>query len=269
MLKSIEDKVYYRDWSCNDPNAAIILIHGLGGHSERFFELGPYLSEAGIKPYAIELNGFGDSPSIKGHIGNFKIFTDELLALIHHVKKENPGKRVFLLGESLGAGISLDFCLGNQEQIDGIILISPSLKNKAHLSLLRKMSLAYNAIFNPLNYHYAFFEAKLFTRDKEIARKIESDPLELRSFSAMTFIQISLMMFLIGIQAKKITLPVLMLLAGQDKMISVEKAASYFTKIASKDKAIKIYPEMFHALYLDIGREKVFSDIADWLKKHL
>ncbi len=42
-----------------------------------------------------------------------------------------------------------------------------------------------------------------------------------------------------------------------------------FKKIAFADKTLIEYPEMLHALSLDIGRENVFRDIIDWADQRL
>lgn len=44
----------------------------------------------------------------------------ELLSVIRHVKKENPGFKIFLLGRSLGGAASI--IASNQENVDGLIL---------------------------------------------------------------------------------------------------------------------------------------------------
>ena len=97
MLKSHDGKAFYRQWDCKNPRASIILIHGLGGYSGRFFELGTFLAEKGLEPYAIELKGFGESSGIKGHIKNFKIYTRDLKSLVDFIQIKDPNKKIFIL----------------------------------------------------------------------------------------------------------------------------------------------------------------------------
>ena len=54
-----------------------------------------------------------------------------------------------------------------------------------------------------------------------------------------------------------------------DNLLGVEAAEKYLKRISSKDKELKWYPDMFHALYIDKDREKVFIDIVNWLEKHI
>jgi len=40
-----------------------------------------------------------------------------------------------------------------------------------------------------------------------------------------------------------------------------------FRGLKTKDKKIIMYPEMYHALSIELAREKVFEDILRWLIK--
>jgi len=269
MLKSADGKVFYAGWETSSPNAVIVLVHGLGGYSGRFFELGPFLAGKGLQVYAIELKGFGGSPSEKGHIGNFKTYTEELKTLVKLAKNKTPGKKVFVFGESMGGLITLDFSMHHRDMIDGIILVSPALKDRLPIPTRKKIAIFLTSIFNPRRRFNAEFNAEMFTRDPAMAKKINEDPMEVRSLSAKFFLSIMKALIYVNMNPKRIKLPLLMLLAGKDKMVSSEAAGKFFRKVSSKDKELKSYSDMYHALYVDKGREKVFDDIVDWIEKHL
>jgi len=269
MLKSQDGIVFYREWNCPTPKAVIILVHGLGGYSGRFFEFGPYLAKNGMQVYAIELKGFGESPSIKGHINNFQLYTKELRSLVGTAKELHPGKKIFMFGESMGGLITLDFTIHHQEMINGIILVSPAVKDKMPYPLKQKFDIFKAALFDPMAFFNAGFNAEIFTRDQVMAKRINNDPLEVRNLTAKFFLSILKAMTFVNMKPQVIKLPVLMLLAGKDKMISAEAAEAYFKKLLSKDKELKWYPEMYHALYVDKDRENVFKDILSWANKHL
>ena len=138
MLKSFDGRVFYREWTCVSPKAVIIFVHGMGGYSGRFFEMGPYFAKAGFQIFAIEQKGHGESPSIKGHISNFKLYSSDLKSLVEHARAQFPGRKIFVFGESMGGLITLDFCIHFQDLIDGIILVSPAVKDKLPMSLKKK-----------------------------------------------------------------------------------------------------------------------------------
>lgn len=269
MLQSKDGRVFYRQWPCENPKAVIILVHGMGGYSGRFFEFGPYLVKNGFNTYAIELKGHGESPSIRGHISNFKIYTEELKILVKTVKAENPGKKIFVFGESMGGTIILDFAIHYQDLINGLILVSPAIKDKLPISIATKAKMFVSTVFDPLRYFSSEFNAQMFTRDPDMVKRINNDPLEVRKFTAHFFTSLLKTLIFVDLNPKKIITPILMLLSGHDVMISAEAAEAYFKKITSKDKEVKWYPEMYHALYVDKDKEAVFKDIVEWVNKRL
>ena len=81
-------------------------MHGLGGYSERWKALAEFFYKRNISSYALELKGFGETSDLKGHIDSFDIYLNDIKSLQRIVAKENPEKKIFLLGESLGGLLS-------------------------------------------------------------------------------------------------------------------------------------------------------------------
>ena len=68
----------------------------------------------------------------------------------------------------------------------------------------------------------------------------------------------------------KIKKPVLFLTAGAlDKITDARETIRVFKNLEEKDKEIIQYPEMVHALSVELGREKVFNDILQWVSKRI
>ena len=68
---------------------------------------------------------------------------------------------------------------------------------------------------------------------------------------------------------KYLDLPVLFLIPGKDKIINSKTSAKVFQKLSAKDKQWVEYPDMHHALSIDLNKEKVFTDIHSWIKKRI
>ena len=64
-------------------------------------------------------------------------------------------------------------------------------------------------------------------------------------------------------------LPVLFLVAAEDKMIDHRATRAIFNGLADKDKTLVEFPGMYHALSIDIGKEAVFQNILNWIEKKL
>jgi alpha-beta hydrolase superfamily lysophospholipase len=67
---------------------------------------------------------------------------------------------------------------------------------------------------------------------------------------------------------EKIKIPVLFLIAGDaDKLTGPEEAKAVFNGLKAEDKEIIQYPDMYHSLSVELGREKIFEDILLWVRK--
>jgi alpha-beta hydrolase superfamily lysophospholipase len=64
-------------------------------------------------------------------------------------------------------------------------------------------------------------------------------------------------------------MPTIFLVAGDDSIADPVASAKLFGSVAAKDKTLIEYPDMLHALSLDLGRENVFRDILNWAEQRL
>ena len=90
------------------PKAAIVVVHGLAEHSGCYDYLTYRLNLAGFSVYRMDHRGHGKSvePYTKTKKGNVNSF-DYLVDDVHHVlmtaKAQNKGKKVFVIGHSMGS----------------------------------------------------------------------------------------------------------------------------------------------------------------------
>ncbi|MBL7072151.1 MAG: alpha/beta fold hydrolase [Candidatus Omnitrophica bacterium] len=265
LIKDKNSDVLYRKWQAPKTKTVLVLIHGLGAQSARWDALAEFFLESGISSYAIELKGFGETDCEKGHIDSFDVYFKDIESLTRKARAEHPGKKVFILGESMGALIAFHAGLSRQDLFDGTILISPAFFSRLKFSLMEYFRIFAANFYNPCRRFKMPFDSGMCTRDEEYQTLLDNDPAEHRFATAkllwctFTFQVKSLF------RAKKIKKPVLFLLAGKDSLASPEVSKCIFKKVKTKDKKIIVYPEMCHALSIERGKEKVFGDILDWI----
>jgi alpha-beta hydrolase superfamily lysophospholipase len=261
--------IIYRSWQAPQAQAALLLVHGLGAHSGRWSSFAEFSSSRNLSAYALELKGFGSTPDLSGHIESFDIYFKDILALRKIIEKENPGKKIFLAGESFGGLLSFSAVLKDQKSFDGLILFSPAFSIKMQVSLWSYLQVAMHLFINPKKQFKAHISSSMCTRDPEYQKQIDSDTLESRTVSAKFMANY----FLAENEARKFrskwSMPVLFLVAGEDKVVNPQETKRIFRWLDAKDKELIKYPEMSHALSIDLGREQVFADILKWLKNRL
>jgi len=69
--------------------------------------------------------------------------------------------------------------------------------------------------------------------------------------------------------ARRVTVPALVLHGGDDGIVLPYASRKLYEALASADKTLKIYESLRHEIFNEVEREKVLSDVAEWLEKHI
>lgn len=114
----------------------ILILHGWGGSSDSWLSVQQILAENGYKVICPDLPGFGKSSNPpKG----WEI-TDYTNFILNFTKAVNLGN-FFLLGHSLGGGLSAKFTVLFPEKIKALILCDAAvIRNKKKLNFRRKLA---------------------------------------------------------------------------------------------------------------------------------
>jgi acylglycerol lipase len=256
-------KLYYDCWpgtGADEP--CVIYLHGLESHMGWFLNLAEFLNSKNINVYAFDRRGSGLNKGSSGSFSSGRMSSD-LKIFIDLVRKEHPASMIFLIGLCLGGKIAVDFFLYHQDCLDGLILISPSLKNRLKFSLPDKLSI----IFRPNSTLKVPIEDAMFTSNERYLKYIKDDPLRLRHIPARHLLEIAKMGRHLKKASGNIRLPVLVMLAGIDEIIDTDGVRRWYEKLPSPDKTLKFYKECHHLLTFEESACRVMEDAAVWIKE--
>jgi len=253
--------LYYNYWPAQSKSApCAIYLHGLESHMGWFFNLAEFLHSKGINVYAFDRRGSGLN---KDSCKNFssKYILNDLKTFIDIVRKEHPGSRIFLIGLCLGGKIAVSFVSSYPDYIDGLILISPSLKNKLKFSLSDKLSI----LFSPNRLLKVPIEDRMFTSNEKYLTHIGKDSMRLKYIPAGHLLEIAKMDRMVNVASGNIKIPVLLMLAGIDEIIDTHGIKRWYEKLPSSDKTIKIYKNYRHILTFEENAAEVMQDVSEWI----
>jgi alpha-beta hydrolase superfamily lysophospholipase len=261
--------ILFRRWDASpapaSPKAVFLLVHGLGAHSARWNFLAGHLAERGFASYAIELRGFGRTPERpQGHVGSFRVLDRDILELRDIIGKDFPGRKVFLLGESLGSLLAFNLACRNADKFASQVLIAPAFKNGMKFPFSVYLKLAAFLLIRPTLMVDLPLTSEMVTRDPDYLAVMNASPDEIRVASLKCLFNILAEQAGAGKLAQKLAVPTLFLIPGIDLIIDEKVSRKMFQKLPIADKTLLEYPDMLHALSIDLGREKVFEDILDW-----
>jgi acylglycerol lipase len=69
-------------------------------------------------------------------------------------------------------------------------------------------------------------------------------------------------------EANRITLPVLILQGGADRLVDPSGARILYEKITSPDKKLVVYEGFFHEVFNEPQHDRVLTDVERWLEEH-
>ena len=262
--------IIYKKWVCPSPKAVFLLVHGLGASSNRWKFLADFFLQRGIASYAIDLRGFGETKDLKGHIDSFEVYFNDIQSLYNIIKKENNSKKVFLIGDSMGALISFLLVCLKPQLFDGFVCMCAAFKSKLKFSLVDYLKVFSLMLISPKKQLKMPFDSKICTRDVVCQKEMDEDEREHRFATPKLLLNILLAQAKVKSLQDKITIPTLFLIAGEfDILTDPEEVKKVFASLKMPDKALIQYPDMYHSLPIDLGREKVFEDVFQWVHKKI
>ena len=104
-----------------------MFFHGHASHFQAAWQVAEQFNEAGYDFVGFDQRGHGNSGGLRAYVPSFTEMVDDARAFIDIVKAQYPGKRLFALGESMGALVVLSMVSEEEEMFDAIMLVVPFL----------------------------------------------------------------------------------------------------------------------------------------------
>lgn len=255
--------LYYDYWPAASPDKpCVIYLHGLESHMGWFLNLAEFLNSQEMNVYAFDRRGSGLNKDSSKNFSS-RYLSSDIKLFINLIRKEHPKSKIFLIGLCLGGKIAVDFFSYHKDCLDGLILISPSLKSKLKFSLSDKLSI----LFRPNSMLKVPIEDTMFTSNQKYLKHIECDRLRLRYIPARHLLEIARMEGRIKKASQNINIPVLLMLAGIDEIIDTESTKRWYEKLPAQDKTLKLYKNYYHLLTFEENAAEVMADVASWIKE--
>lgn len=263
-------KLFYQEWTRNNPKGVVVITHGHGEHSECYHRLVDGLYETGWDCVAWDWRGHGRSEGKRGYAGHFSHYVWDYRKFLELLSQQSNYKDIpwVALGHSMGGLIQTHELIENTKSlpIKGQILSAPFMGMQVEVPLLK--DLAALAAFHVYPKLTLWNELKhdQFSRDAQVLQEYNKDPLRHDKISPGVYIG-SLQAFeYVHKKASELKLPTLLQLAGQDTVVSNIESEKFFANLGSPLKTKKVYSDSLHEIYNDLDREESFKDIVDFIR---
>ncbi len=248
-----------------NPVATLIIVHGLGEHSDRYQHVAQYFSERNFAVFAADLRGHGKSAGQRGHIDTFQDYLNDVTALITFAKTESPNLPLFLMGHSMGGLIVLNYALKTPQGISSVVASGPGLRArmkvpawKVTMANLMSNLLPKLSIPNGIDPHH-------ISRDPDVVQKYIANPLVHDKVSARWYTEFVNTGDWVLQHAKSMNVPTLVLQGGADPIVDPTGARDFFEGMTIADKKHIEYPNLYHEILNEPEQMTVLNDIEAWL----
>ncbi|MBN1690586.1 MAG: lysophospholipase [Dehalococcoidia bacterium] len=261
--------LYWRCWLPDGQVKAVILVaHGLGEHISRYNNLVNKVVPLGYAVYGLDHRGHGKSEGQRVYIDRFQTYLKDLNLLYQMAHKDNPDKKIFLYGHSMGGLIATVYALQYQNDLVGLVISAPALKPGESISpAIIAMARFLSAVTPKLGVQA--LDSTYISKDKSVVEAYDKDPLVYRGkVTARLGSELFSTMKAVDSKLQSIVIPLLILQGSEDKMVNQEGAKALFEKAGSKDKTLKIYEGFYHEVHNEPGKDRVFTDMGMWLADH-
>lgn len=259
----------YAAWVPAQPMwCALVAVQGRGEHTGRYEATATALAAAGIGVWMVDLRGQGRSGGRRGDVPSWRSFLQDVAACEALARREAPNVPVALLGHSLGGLIALHYAVEQQGRLAALILSSP-LCGLARPVPAWEDWLAlhiFSRWWPTFPFTRAGSDAQFLSHVPTVATAFLHDPLVHFRVTARLYREITLAMSRAVQLAPQLTLPTLVLQAGEDRIVSSTAAKQWTERVGATDKTYREYDGFYHELFNEVDAARVVGDMVAWLR---
>lgn len=266
-LQVSDTTIPYYTWNVPHTDSILIFIHGLKSHAGWFLEAGEIFANKGIRTYAFDRRGSGQSAYNRGDITDYRLWLRDVHSIVQLARRAHPNAAIHLLGHCFGAKLALAYAIAHPHEIKSLSLIAPpQFSSRVDISAFEKFKVALTLISGrPLNVRVPIRD-ELFTRIPERQQFINEDPLKLEYMTTRFCIEIFKLDRWLNKRLTEISVPILILLARDDNVVDNDRIKSkFFDRLKSPHKALEVY-NCYHHLFFEPLRDRVIRRIIDWIR---
>jgi alpha-beta hydrolase superfamily lysophospholipase len=268
-------RLHFRHWvpDIASPKAHLVALHGIQSHSGWYEHSSQRLCNAGYEVSFLDRRGSGLNDLDRGHAPDWTRLVNDVVQFLNVIRfqvgsaAESTRRPTVLLGVSWGGKLAAVTAGRRPDLIDALALLYPGLCAKvrprwdqlARLRLAEILDIRRKLVPIPLR------DPALFTGNPQWQEFIRQDTRALHDVTVSFLLANRELDRLVPDTPAAIRCPVLMMLAGRDRIIDNDATRRYFDRLGTASKQLIEYPTAQHTLEFEPTRDDFIADLIDWL----
>src|SRR5215469_13604371 len=167
-------KLFLRSWK-TDSSQVLLILHGLGGHSGWYIDMGNVLSSRGISVYTMEHRGFGRSGGLPGHIDDYHTYVEDINFVVTSIRKNHPEAAIHVLGHSMGGIFASHYTAKYQDGLASVLFLNPWVQDSSQTPALTTLRILAGGIFKSRRYWQVAGGSEVMTTNPEAIQMLQTD----------------------------------------------------------------------------------------------
>ncbi len=260
--------LFIQDYVPAGADRRVLFMHGLGEHSGRYTHVANWWCARGYAVRTYDHRGHGRSGGARGHVHSELSLLEDVQQVLADWYAQHPSTTPpVLLGHSMGGLFAARFALEQRWPLSALILSSPALALR--LNVFQQLLLRTLTTVAPTLALSSGLNARYLSHDPEVVRAYRSDPGVHTKINAQLLNAMLAAIACVQRDAHQLTLPTLLLVAGDDRLVDPARSRSFFDRLPAGVGTLHHYPALYHELFNEQNAEPVFHDLARWLDQHL
>lgn len=244
----------------SDSKGQVLLIGGLAEHMGRYGHVAEALLAGGYTVTGIELRGHGHSGGKRGHVDRWEQYAEDVRAAIAEV-----GADLHIVCHSMGGLVSLHTVLGGAPQVKSLTISNPLLGVRVQAPKIKEAAgRLLSKIWPSVSLGNELDTADL-SRDPEVAKKYEADPLVFSTITPRWFTEMEQAKAEVHAAASQFTLPMLMMISEGDPITNPVDARRFVEAYGGDGRVREWGEENKHELFNELDKEAILAEVIAFL----
>jgi len=245
----------------------ILSLHGIQSHAGWYERSSCHLAKGGFEVRFLDRRGSGISKGARGHAEHWERLVNDVVAILRGIRHEGPPGPVVLQAVSWAGKLAAAVASRHPELVDALALLYPGIHARVRPSIRQNLLLRLadfarirrRSVLIPLD------DPALFTSDPVRQQFLREDPLSIR-VATTGFLNADRHLGELAQSAgPDIRCPVLLMLAGRDRIIDNPAMKRFFATIASPSKTLIEFPGAEHTLEFEPCFDEFQKELVTWL----
>jgi alpha-beta hydrolase superfamily lysophospholipase len=211
----------------------------------------------------LDRRGSGLNQRDRGDAPGFRRLLDDIAEYIQPLPRP-----VILTAISWGGKLGVAFQRRHAGLVEGLALLCPGIFNRVGTPVWQRFTITWRRLVTPRKlFPVPLNDPELFTATPRWQHFIRDDPLRLREVTARLMVESVRLGGYLRLVAQSVQMPVLVLLAGNDRIIDNTRTRRFVERFSTTDRTVIEYPGAHHTLEFEANPDGFIDDWVRWLER--